>query len=63
MENNPLPPDTDVVLQELLRLKSTKWFGKITLYMEDGRVFRYTKEESVVIKDVLARRPTATSPG
>jgi hypothetical protein len=53
---NPLPPDLELVVQELLLLRDPKWFGKVALYIENGRIFRLTKEESVVIKDRLREK-------
>ena len=56
----PLPPDLAVLLEELLKIKQEKWFGKVTIWMEGGTAFRYEKSENVMVKDKLARKVSST---
>jgi hypothetical protein len=51
----PIPPDLEVVLEELIQVKADKFFGNVTVYIENGVAFRIVKSENIMVKDRLPK--------
>ena len=48
-----VPADLAVVLTELMQVKSDKFFGNVTIYIENGVAFRIVKSENIMVRDRL----------